>query len=767
MPFAPNNNQYGGSAGSGAGAYILERDKPKDAVDAFLQTYETAKRWKAYDDEKKQEKVKYLDQKLADLDFKTDGVLPSSKVIDYLQQGKKEMQSERTRFYQEGINPDDPTFYEAYNQSNAKKKNYEVAVDGLKGANTMVTALINDANTRPDDYNQDEVSDFIHRVYNAPVVATQPGEKTITDLLAEIPKPKSKSWDEVFSASIKDVKESTEPSIEGGAVYEYKGKGGVTEPERQDLIRKLFVTNPDLQDKTMSLWSDLHEQAVNGDEGAAQKVLAVQDMAKKMNASPEEAYAVMLGMPKLHTEKLFKQFTPTEKAKQSAIWKNWGFGQREEEQLMADNWQLLQMLTGKGGFAYGEDGSYSYTYAPDMEIGKFADETGKTTVNSLLDYQWDENPQTGKPIFRYRTTKSGDQWIETDNQKEIANIVFNNARYGMKAGAGASQFYDWARELGIWDEKTKNIDLEKASKLFADEEALGESELLAGQQSILKTKLTTGGMVTSQNLAKGVRTDNLANPTGTDIAESIDNKEMPLTVKQRKLYNEFVAKNKRMPTNQEVLRIIEGKAPTSTQPSTTTQSANQPITGKPYESGAKGDRNYDNYINVLNSQYASMGKSNPEAFKNSWQYRPGELDKYYDTHQDETREKGALLNNAGYEAIDAFENSKGTAQGTSMQKGAGYSRTQEAEIKSYVEKNIGLDAWNNMPPKLQMQVYSLAFNSVKDARIIRGLAQAIAPDKIKTDADRQKLSEADAKKIIRDVFAPSTAPKKDWSKYKR
>lgn len=182
-----------------------------------------------------------------------------------------------------------------------------------------------------------------------------------------------------------------------------------------------------------------------------------------------------------------------------------------------------------------------------------------------------------------------------------------------------------------------------------------------------------------------------------------------------------------------------------------------------------------NYINVLGSQYKSMGQSQPDAYKNSWQYRPQEIDANYDKFAKggDTREKENLLTNAGYKSIDAFENSKGTAQGASMNKGDGYSKTQEVEIKEYVKENIGMDIWNKLPPKLQTQVYSMMFNNgtkydrdIKDNsgnivhhkgddnyNSLKGLAQALAPDKIKNDADRQKLTGDEAKTIIKNYFS--------------
>ena len=227
------------------------------------------------------------------------------------------------------------------------------------------------------------------------------------------------------------------------------------------------------------------------------------------------------------------------------------------------------------------------------------------------------------------------------------------------------------------------------------------------------------------------------------------------------------------------LKREEGGGSTTTTAPTNTETKGG---GTPQQNQTGGTDLTKSYINVLDSQYKSMGQSKPDAYKNSWQYRPQEIDKNYDefAKSDSKREKGNLLTNAGYKAIEKFEFTKGTPEGKSMegltdQKGKvitnGYSKTQEAEIKKYVEENIGMDVWNKLPPKLQTQVYSLAFNSVKDDRIIKGLAQALAPDKIKTDADRQKLTGDEAKTIIKDYFSGTsqqtntgTKPKEDLRK---
>lgn len=193
------------------------------------------------------------------------------------------------------------------------------------------------------------------------------------------------------------------------------------------------------------------------------------------------------------------------------------------------------------------------------------------------------------------------------------------------------------------------------------------------------------------------------------------------------------------------------------------------------------NKKHDAYVDVLDKQYNSLGQSKPEAYKNSWSVRPKEISAAYDEFDKTSkgeRKGDSLLTEAGYKAIDKFENTKGTVQGTSMNMGDGYSRSKEKEIKAYVEKNIGMDAWDKMPPKLQTQVYSFAFNAgtkydrditddkgkvihkAGDERYstVQGLAQALAPDKIKTDNERQNLSVDDAKKIIRDELIGKAAP---------
>jgi hypothetical protein len=88
-----------------------------------------------------------------------------------------------------------------------------------------------------------------------------------------------------------------------------------------------------------------------------------------------------------------------------------------------------------------------------------------------------------------------------------------------------------------------------------------------------------------------------------------------------------------------------------------------------------------------------------------------------------------LLTPRSYEAIDIFEDTKGTAQGTSMGKGMGYAKTKEKEIKKFIEGTIGMDAWNKLPENLKLQTYSFMFNHGTNPNVWKGLAQAIDFDK--------------------------------------
>ena len=114
-----------------------------------------------------------------------------------------------------------------------------------------------------------------------------------------------------------------------------------------------------------------------------------------------------------------------------------------------------------------------------------------------------------------------------------------------------------------------------------------------------------------------------------------------------------------------------------------------------------------------------------------------------------------LLDEKGYKAIDAFENSKGSTQGTSMNKGDGYSKTKEKEISDYVKNNIGMDVWNRMSPKLKMQTYSWMFNHGADDSVLKGLAHAADYDAMQklhpgdTDESRRALTKQEALDIIK------------------
>lgn len=176
----------------------------------------------------------------------------------------------------------------------------------------------------------------------------------------------------------------------------------------------------------------------------------------------------------------------------------------------------------------------------------------------------------------------------------------------------------------------------------------------------------------------------------------------------------------------------------------------------------QADKLNSDYMTVLNDQYESLKVNNPNAYKNSWSRRPSDINIAYDEFRSYVgeRNEGALLNEAGYKAIQRFESIRGNENGGAMQAAlddVDYSRSQEKEIKKYVEDNIGMDVWNKMPPKMQTQIYSFAFNSVKDGRIIKGIAQSLYPDRVKDGAARRKLTEADAKSMIREAFVGKAA----------
>lgn len=117
-------------------------------------------------------------------------------------------------------------------------------------------------------------------------------------------------------------------------------------------------------------------------------------------------------------------------------------------------------------------------------------------------------------------------------------------------------------------------------------------------------------------------------------------------------------------------------------------------------------------------------------------------------------QSGVTVPKLGHAAINQFENTKGNTQGQSMQMGDNYSQSAEPKIIKFITDNIGEDTWNKMPPQLQTQVYSFAFNSKQDDRIFKGLATAINPNEVykgQSDLDvaRQNLDLPKALQMIR------------------
>jgi hypothetical protein len=90
-----------------------------------------------------------------------------------------------------------------------------------------------------------------------------------------------------------------------------------------------------------------------------------------------------------------------------------------------------------------------------------------------------------------------------------------------------------------------------------------------------------------------------------------------------------------------------------------------------------------------------------------------------------------LLPDEGYAAINQFENTMGTydTQGNPIGMGRGdqyaQTHTDNTKIQEYINSNIGMDNWNNLPDNLKTQIYSFMFNHGNYDNAIKGLNQAV------------------------------------------
>src|SRR5688572_14970702 len=105
MAFAKGSSYDSSSAG--VGPYLLE-DNSRDTNDSFLKTYDTVNRWRAHKEDEKNKKAALLSAKLADLDFKTEGIRPGS--APFFQVAKERMVNHLTESFTKGIDPTDPRF---------------------------------------------------------------------------------------------------------------------------------------------------------------------------------------------------------------------------------------------------------------------------------------------------------------------------------------------------------------------------------------------------------------------------------------------------------------------------------------------------------------------------------------------------------------------------------------------------------------------------------------------------------------------------------
>jgi hypothetical protein len=132
-----------------------------------------------------------------------------------------------------------------------------------------------------------------------------------------------------------------------------------------------------------------------------------------------------------------------------------------------------------------------------------------------------------------------------------------------------------------------------------------------------------------------------------------------------------------------------------------------------------------------------------------------------------------LLDDAGYDAINKYEDNDGCVtlisgksgnDVTDYQKSGcnGYNPgndSKEAIIKSRIASNIGLDVWAKIPPKFRMQIYSFMYNADSNAdndggdklRWVSGLAQALKNEnaQYRTSIRTNKVLKDEAIKYIK------------------
>jgi hypothetical protein len=105
---------------------------------------------------------------------------------------------------------------------------------------------------------------------------------------------------------------------------------------------------------------------------------------------------------------------------------------------------------------------------------------------------------------------------------------------------------------------------------------------------------------------------------------------------------------------------------------------------------------------------------------------------------------GTLLDFCGYRAIEKFEETSGTTNGTSM--GDDYFEGQvddfESKISDNIQNTIGLGVFSKLPPKMRMQIWSFMFNgtdaSQGTVKWLAGLSQAMNMGKFTDDKDAQE-----------------------------
>lgn len=573
---------------SGVGPYLLE-DKSRDANDSFIKSYDSANRWRAQKELEKKQKAALLDAKLADLDFKTEGIRPGS--APFFQVAKERMVNHLTESFTRGVDPTDPRFIKEYQEAQQIKKQYQVLVDADVGVNTILNETLEKVRANPDKYDIAEVTDWYRNVYNAPVmkpttpeltrdyrvsdepinpndkpaadgkyyqqrfVDTKSGQeswrpitdrsyqlaqKSAVELVTDPPLPRDPTLFEIVKDELKDLKPvKTEFTPKG--IFEIK------EYDDTQLL-KLYQTDDRVKDKIMEMYVPFADDALNPKSPTQKQSIglmnAVSDLKNSLGAiSNEDAFGVLKLREIVAKEESWKGQSAQDKEYWKQYYKSWGEGEEVAKEMNGLFWQLTQGITGQGTVYQKDKGAMKNVAMPTMLIGKFIDPDpvtgGSMKDNYILDFQWEEDA-SGSPLFKYKTSETeatakmngGDPYRTTNDFKEIRNMY--GYKLGDKASKFASGYDDFARKQGFWDETTKSYDYKKMKELFTPSQPLDldRARMLKDQYG---------------------RIDTYAG----DVVGLIYQGNLQMNKTQTEAYDAFKAQANREPTKNELKKLLE------------------------------------------------------------------------------------------------------------------------------------------------------------------------------------------------------------------